>query len=79
LDNEPFQRTIAKLIRKINPTIASELIIFIRGTVLCLINIRKGKELVQVYLERGSVEDREFMIVFILERILELIQDEPSQ
>ena len=79
MDIEPLPRIVAKTIKKANPGIASELILYLRSTTIALVKARKGKELVQVYLEKGSEIDREFVILLLLEKLNETIVSEDIQ
>lgn len=79
LEIEPMARIMAKIIKKVNPGIASELIVFSRQTCIGLVRLQKGKEFVQIYLEKGSPEDRQFLLNEVLRKPEELLTQEPSQ
>ena len=72
-------KIISKLIKKVGTGYAKELILYLRKVVKKLIGARKGKELVEVFFEYASKEDRDYVIQYIHDSCNELISDSGTQ
>lgn len=59
--------------------IASELILYLRKVIIELIRNKKGKELVEVFFDHASKEDREYVIQFVLASAASLIHEKETQ
>lgn len=72
-------KIISKLIKKVKTGIASELILYLRQVIIQLIRRKKGKELVEVFFDHASPEDRGYVIQFVLNSAEFLIQEKENQ
>jgi hypothetical protein len=72
-------KIISKLIKKVTTGYASELIIYLRQVVIQLIENRKGKELVETFFDYSSMEDRAYVIQYVLKKSHELILESGTQ
>jgi hypothetical protein len=59
-------KIISKLIKKVADSLSSELILFLRKVVIQLIEKKKGKELVEVFFDNATEEDRVVVIEYII-------------
>jgi hypothetical protein len=60
-------KIISKLIKKVAKSLSSELILFLRKVVIDLIEKKKGKELVEVFFDYATKEDRVVVIEYIIQ------------
>lgn len=72
-------KIISKLIKKVKTGIASELILYLRTVIINLIRSGKGKELVEVFFDHASKEDREYVVEYVLKSSATLIDKKENQ
>ena len=72
-------KIISKLIKKISSGFASELILYLRKVIIQLIQVRKGKELVEVFFDYASEEDRSSVLQYVVDTSQTLIQERGTQ
>lgn len=72
-------KVVSKLIKKANKSISGELILYLRKVVVDLIRMRRGKELVEVFLDKASDEDRDFVLENVIGYATNLISEKETQ
>lgn len=72
-------KVVSKLIRKGNKAVSGELILYLRKVVVDLIRMRRGKELVEGFLDKGSNEDRDFVLENVIGYGVDLIKEKETQ
>lgn len=72
-------KIISKLIKKVAKSLSSELVLFLRKVVIQLIEKKKGKELVEVFFDYATREDRVVVIEYIIGQAHDLVSEIETQ
>jgi len=72
-------KIVSKLLKKVPKSLNSELILYLRQVVVELIRQRKGKDLVEVFFDHASKEDRSAVLDYLIPNSTNLIFDIESQ
>ena len=79
IENDVLARIISKLLKKVSKSLSAELVLYLRQVVIELIRKRQGKDLVEVFFDHASKEDRSVVLDYVVSEAMNLIFDIDSQ